>query len=71
MIKYCIFTLVCGLALCLNSCNVTCEYTCEEPVSSISETSTAKVSRSKCDDCDFARVNTWELAGYDCTCKEE
>ncbi len=69
MIKCFIFTIVCSLALCLNSCNVTCEYTCEGIGDT--ETGSSKVSKSKCDDCDFVAVNVWDNSGWDCTCSEE
>ncbi len=69
MIKSIIITLVCSMALFLNSCNVTCEYTCEGV--SDTETGSSKVSKSKCEDCDFLGVNTWDNLGYDCSCSEE
>ncbi len=70
MIKSIIITIACSLALFLNSCNVTCEYTCVDDLG-YEYTGTATTRRSKCDDCNFARVNALELAGEDCTCREE
>lgn len=69
MLKF-LTLVVCGLVLTLSSCSVDCDFTCIDPEGFWEdETGSSKVQRSKCDDCDFLKVNLHK-ATHDCTCSE-
>lgn len=65
--------LVCaGLATWTGCTTVDCEWCCTEPGTSIEICGTdKKTEKSRCDDCDFPLVNTYENLGYSCSCEEK
>jgi len=69
MINKALIVIAGSMILFFSSCTVDCDYTCVDYDGWI-ETGSAKVRASKCDDCDFPRVNSWQNLGYDCICSE-